>query len=41
MEGKTEKDEGIIKSLKLIDYYMENRAEETLTSLKELLKICN
>ncbi len=41
MEGKAEKDEGIIKSLKLIDYYMENRAEETLTSLKELLKICN
>ena len=31
--------EGAIKALKLLDYYVSNRAEETLTSLKELVKI--
>ena len=31
--------EGAIKALKLLDYYIQNRAEETLTSLKELVKI--
>lgn len=41
MQGEEVDGEEIIKPLKLIDYYLENRAEETLTSLKELLKICN
>ena len=32
--------EGTVKALKLIEYYLENRADESLNSLKELLKIC-
>ena len=32
-------DEGAKKALKLLDYYIVNRAEESLNSLKELIKI--
>ena len=32
-------DEGAKKALKLLDYYITNRAEESLNSLKELIKI--
>lgn len=31
---------GVVKALKLIDYYVFNRTEVTLSSLKELIKIC-
>ncbi len=33
--------EGAVKALKLLDYYMVNRAEEKLYSLEELIKILN
>ena len=32
--------EGTTKALKLLEYYIENRADEKLNSLKELIKIC-
>ena len=35
----TDSDEGTRKALKLIDYYITNRAEENLNCLKELIKI--
>ncbi|MBO7149920.1 MAG: DNA repair protein RecO [Clostridia bacterium] len=35
----TDSDEGAKKALKLLDYYITNRAEENLNSLKELIKI--
>ncbi len=31
--------DGTIKALRLIDYYIQNKADETISSLKELLKI--
>ncbi len=34
-----ENDEGTLKALKLIEYYLEMRADENLNSLKELIKI--
>ena len=34
-----EKDEGTIKALKLLEYYIEYRTDEKLNSLKEMLKI--
>ena len=34
-----ESDEGTLKALKLIEYYLEMRADENLNSLKELIKI--
>lgn len=33
--------EGTVKALKLIDYYLLNRAEEKLSALQELIKILN
>ncbi len=35
----TDSDEGAKKALKLLDYYVTNRAEENLNCLKELIKI--
>lgn len=31
---------GALKSLKLLDYYISNRTEEKISSLKELIKMC-
>ena len=31
--------EGTLKALKLIEYYLQMRADESLVSLKELIKI--
>ena len=33
-------DEGVIKALKLLEYYILNRTEERINSLNELIKIC-
>ena len=38
-EGGEITDEQGVKALRLIDYYLDNKAEESLRSLKELLKI--
>ena len=32
---------GAVKGLKLIDYYLENRADVSIDSLKEIIKICS
>ena len=32
--------QGVDKALRLLDYYIENKAEESIISLKELIKIC-
>ena len=37
----TDQHEGVVKALKLIDYYLVNRAEERLSALDELIKILN
>lgn len=34
-------DDGTVKAVKLLDYYIENRAEERISSLKELIKLCD
>lgn len=34
-------DDGTLKAVKLLDYYIENRAEERISSLKELIKLCD
>ena len=36
----TDKNLGVDKALKLFEYYIENKAEEQVNSLKELIKIC-
>ena len=38
-QGLDSEDENELKGLKLLDYYIENRTEETFNSLKELIKI--
>jgi len=37
----TDDNEGTVKALKLLEYYLENRIDEKLNSLKELIKISN
>ncbi len=34
-------DDGVIMALKLLEYYIENRTDERINSLKELIKICD
>ncbi len=37
--GEEVDDANLVRALRLIDYYLQNKTEETLSSLKELLKI--
>ena len=37
--GQTVPDERAFRALRLLDYYLVNKAEESLTNLKELLKL--
>jgi DNA repair protein RecO len=39
MAGEAEEYQNKVKVIKLLDYYIENRVEESLSSLKELIKI--
>lgn len=41
LEGAEVKGEGVLKGLKLLDFYLENEGEESLSSLKETIKIFN
>ena len=36
----SDSNENVAKALRLLDYYIENRVEERLSALKELIKIC-
>ena len=36
----TDDDAGVVKALKLLDYYICNRAEEKIVALQELIKLC-
>ncbi len=38
-KGEALENEGVIKALRLLDYYIENKTEITLKSLKELIKL--
>ena len=39
IEGNTSEEKSVVKGLKLIEYFLENRVDVTLEPLKELLKI--
>ena len=39
VKGEDVSREGVIKSLRLLDYYIANKADETIDSLKELIKL--
>ncbi len=40
ISGKIPDGDGVVKALKLLEYYIERKADEKLSSLTELLKIC-
>ena len=39
VKGQEVSREGVVKALRLIDYYIANKADETINSLKELIKL--